>query len=171
MPETYADPLWMPGLGRRTNFPVVPVKDIPAPELSGEDAVFRPLILIVDADSSIADSLTEILNRSGYAAMAVYDQASALETALLAPPELAIVGVGVWGASEIALAIALRDKLPDCKILLLTERSSRSALLDSEYAAGCKFDLLDRPVNPKELLAFIAAAFSTRSPVGDGSTS
>jgi DNA-binding response OmpR family regulator len=150
-------------LGRRTNFPIVAIKDIPAPGPSDKDAADRAVILVADAESSIADSLAEILNRSGYAAIAVYDPAGALETALLVPPELAIIGVGVSGTSEIELAIALRSNFPDCKILLLTEYSAKSNVLTCAKKAGYKFDLLDRPVNPDELLAFVAAAFKSRN--------
>jgi DNA-binding response OmpR family regulator len=155
--------------GRQTNFPIVPVTDIPAPGPSDKDAADRRVILVADAESSLADSLAEILNRSGYAAIAVYDQAGALETALLVPPELAILGVGLSGTSEIELAIALRNNLPDCKILLLTEQSSRSTMLASMKEAGYKFDLLDRPASPEELLAFVEAIFKPRSPAAAGS--
>ena len=43
----------------------------------------RPVVLVVDDESVIADTLAEILTRSGYKGVAQYDGDSALETALL----------------------------------------------------------------------------------------
>lgn len=74
--------------GRRTS-PVVPVEKVPPADTSE----YRPVILVVDDESAIADTVTEILCRSGYAAMAAYDGTDALENALLTPPEMLITDV------------------------------------------------------------------------------
>jgi DNA-binding NtrC family response regulator len=163
MTEFHADPLSSSSLSRRTNFPIVPVKDIPAPGPSDTASAFRPVVLVVDEESSIADTLAEVLNRSGYTAIAAYDRVGALETALLVRPELAILGIGHPGAREIELAVALTSELEDCKILLLTEQSAKPTVLASEKKAGHKFDLLDRSVEPDELLKFVDKTFKSRS--------
>jgi DNA-binding response OmpR family regulator len=168
MREIQSDPSGARPLGRRTNFPVVPVTDIPAPGPSDTAAAIRPVVLVVDEESSIADALAEVLNRSGYTAIAAYDRVGALETALLVPPELAILGIGHPGAREIELAVALKSELEDCKILLLTEQSAKPTVLASEKKAGHKFDLLDRPVDPDELLKFVDETFKSRSPAAAG---
>jgi DNA-binding response OmpR family regulator len=159
MREIHTDAPPGPPVVRKTNFPVVLVKDIPAPGPSDAATTLRPVVLVVDEESSVADTLAEILNRSGYTAIAAYDRVGALETALLVPPELAILGIGHPGAREIELAVALKSELEDCKVLLLTEQSVKSAVLASEKKAGHKFDLLDRPVDPDELLRFVHATF------------
>jgi DNA-binding NtrC family response regulator len=163
MREAHADALVRPPVGKTTNFPIVPVRDIPAPGPADTATTLRPVVLVVDEESSIADSLAEILNRRGYTAIAAYDRVGALETALLVPPELAILGVGHPGAREIELAVALTSELEDCKVLLLTEQSAKPAVLASEKKAGHKFDLLDRPVDPDELLKFVDETFKSRS--------
>jgi DNA-binding response OmpR family regulator len=170
MPETHADPLSRPLVGKRTNFPVVPVKDIPAPGPSDAASADRPVVLVVDEDVVMADFLAEILNRSGYTALVAYDGVVALETALLMPPQLAILGAGLSGESGIELAIALRSKLADCRILLLADQSAKSTLVASAKKAGHKFDVLDITVRPDELLAFVAATFKSRNPAGAAST-
>lgn len=71
--------------GRRTS-PVVPLDEVPPADTSE----YRPVVLVVDDESAIADTLTEILCRSGYAAMAAYDGTDALETALLTPPSCSL---------------------------------------------------------------------------------
>ena len=40
---------------------------------------FRTVVLVVDDESVIADTLVEILNRNGYTAIAAYDAEGALE--------------------------------------------------------------------------------------------
>jgi DNA-binding NtrC family response regulator len=162
MREIQSDPHGARHLGRRTNFPIVPVTEIPAPGPSDNAAALRPVVLVVDEEPSVADALAEILNRGGYTPIAAYDRVGALETALLVPPELAILGIGPSGAREIELAVALTSELEDCKILLLTEQSAKPGVLASEKKAGHKFDLLDRSLDPDELLKFVDETFKSR---------
>ena len=90
-------------------------------------AEYRPSVLIVDDESVIADTLTEILNRSGYAAIAAYDGESAMETALLKPPVMLITDVVLPGMNGIELAITIKRIFPDCKTLLFSGQASTAA--------------------------------------------
>jgi len=131
--------------------PVVSIDKAPAPP-AGE---YRPRVLVVDDESVIADTLTEILCRGGYAAIAAYDGASALETALLQPPEMLITDVVLPGMNGIELAIQIKRIFPDCKTLLFSGQASTSDMLDSASRAGHQFTLLSKPVHPKDLLAWV----------------
>ena len=86
---------------------------------------YRPVVLVVDDESVIADTLAEILTRSGYTGVAEYDGDSALETALLMPPEMLITDVVLPGHeryrtrnhdqayfSRIAKSFSSRDRRP-----------------------------------------------------------
>ncbi len=134
--------------GRRTS-PVVPLEDVPPADTSE----YRPVVLVVDDESAIADTLTEILSRSGYAAMPAYDGTDALETALLTPPELLITDVILPGMSGIELAITIKRIFPDCKILLFSGQAATSDLLANAKNAGHHFTLLNKPIHPRDLLA------------------
>jgi DNA-binding response OmpR family regulator len=126
-------------------------------------------VLVVDDESSIADTLSEILSRSGYAAMTAYDGEEALETALLMPPEMLITDVQLPGMSGIELAITMKRVFPDCKILLFSGQASTSDLLASANRAGHQFTLINKPVHPKDLLKRIADGLGTAKtmqPVG-----
>jgi DNA-binding response OmpR family regulator len=142
--------------GRATHFPVVPVKDVPASPGSVDKAEFRPVVLVVDDEGAIADSLTSILKLSGYAAIAAYDADSALETALLVPPELLITDVILPGTNGIDLAITIRRIFPECKIILFSGQAATSNLLAAAGRSGHNFQLLNKPVHPKDLLAHIS---------------
>ena len=132
--------------------PVVSIDQAP----SSAPSEYRPRVLVVDDESVIADTLAEILSRSGYAAEPAYDGASALETALLKPPELLITDVMLPGMSGIELAIQLRRIFPDCKALLFSGQAGTSDMLASAHRAGHHFTLLTKPVHPKDLLAWVS---------------
>lgn len=117
----------------------------------------RPVVLVVDDECTVADTLTEILIRSGFAAITAYDGASALEAALLNPPEVLITDVILPGMSGIELAITVRRIFPDCRVLLFSGNASTTALLASATRAGHKFQLLTKPVHPAVMLAHVSA--------------
>ena len=143
--------------GRRPS-PVVPLSDVPATDVSE----YRPVVLVVDDESAIADTVTEILCRSGYAANAAYDGNEALESALVTPPELLITDVVLPGMTGIELAITVKRIFPDCKILLFSGQAATSDLMASARSAGHHFTLLTKPIHPKELLLRVAASLKPR---------
>jgi DNA-binding response OmpR family regulator len=141
-----------------TKFQVVPLWDVPSPSLSAAVSDDRPLVLVVDDEPVIADSLVEILNQSGYAAIAAYDGEDALETALLMPPELVIADVGLPGISGIEVAAVLREKLPECKVLLLSGQAATSTLPKPVRMDGKGLAVISKPIYPADLLAQISAS-------------
>lgn len=146
--------------GRRTS-PVVPLNEVPP----ADTTEYRPVVLVVDDESAIADTLTEILCRSGYAAVSAYDANDALETALLTPPELLITDVVLPGMSGIELAIAIKRIFPDCKILLFSGQAATSDLLAHAKNEGHQFTLLNKPIHPRDLLARVQATLKPRMAV------
>lgn len=147
-------------MSKRNNFPTVPLHEVPhAPSPETHDtATHRPVVMVVDDESSIADTLAEILSRSGYAAVTAYDGDSALETALLSPPEMLIADVVLPGMSGIDLAISIKRIFPDCKIILFSGQASTADLLAAANRDGHHFQLLNKPVHPADLLARIASS-------------
>lgn len=146
-------------MSKRTIFPTVPLHEVPSSGSIANDhtqAAHRPVVMVVDDESSIADTLAEILSRSGYAAMTAYDGDSALEAVLLSPPELLISDVVLPGMSGIDLAISVKRIFPDCKIILFSGQASTADLLAAAGRDGHHFVLLNKPIHPGELLARIA---------------
>jgi len=103
------------------NFQIVPLEEVPLSGAVVDARPDRPIVLVVDDEPSIADAVSELLNRSGYTAIPAYDAEEAIETALLVPPELVIAAAGLPGKSGKDVAAILKTKLPDCKVLLLAE--------------------------------------------------
>ena len=148
----------------RTQSPVVPIDTVPLDKVPPADtSAYRPVVLVVDDESVIADTLTEILSRSGYAAIAAYDGSEALETALVTPPEMLITDVILPGMSGIELAIQIRRIFPDCKILLFSGQAAAVDLLATANGAGHHFNILSKPIHPRDLLARVGESLR---PVG-----
>src|SRR5271170_2367929 len=116
----------------------------------------QPVVLVVDDEHVIADTLTAILSRSGFTVMPAYDGASALQIALAITPDLLITDVFMPGMTGIELAIAMRKTIPDCKVLLFSGQASTLDLLAKARNDGHDFALLLKPVHPTELLARIS---------------
>jgi CheY-like chemotaxis protein len=151
----------------RHSSPVVPIDSVPPADKSE----YKPLVLVVDDESAIADTLTEILSRSGYAAMAAYDGPSALETALLAPPEVLITDVILGGMTGVELAITMRRIYPDCKVILFSGQACTADLLTAAGRQGHTFTLLSKPVHPRELLAHVSESLKHRATLSGAAAS
>jgi DNA-binding response OmpR family regulator len=123
---------------------------------------FRPVVLVVDKEPAVADSLVATLHRSGYAAIAAYDGKDALETALLVPPEVVITDVELPGLNGIELALALKSTIPDCRILLLSEEKSSSELPASASLRAHEFEVLNKAIKPSDLFAHVSACLEPR---------
>jgi DNA-binding response OmpR family regulator len=146
------------------NFPTVPLKEVPAHLGENGAEAHRPVVLVVDDESVIADTLAEILSRSGYHGIAVYDGDSALETSLMTPPEMLITDVVLPGMTGIELALKMRRIFPECKIILFSGQASTADLLASARADGHHFTLLNKPLHPQDLLLRVSEGLKPRKP-------
>jgi DNA-binding response OmpR family regulator len=159
-----AEPIWEERneMSQGTKFPTVPVAEVPKPGSQLGPGASRPVVLVVDDESVITDTLAEILNRSGYTAIPAYDGEEALETALLMPPELLLTDVMLPGMSGIELAVKVKRIFPDCKVLLFSGQAATTDMLAAATRDGHRFDLLTKPLHPKDLLLHVAAGLKRR---------
>lgn len=152
-------------MSKNKNFPTVALKDVPTKSMDSDFGGHRPVVLVVDDESVIADTLAEILTRSGYKGVAQYDGDSALESALLNPPEMLITDVVLPGMTGIELAISVRRIFPECKIILFSGQASTADLLAHARADGHHFTLLNKPLHPQDLLARVSDGFRQRKEI------
>jgi CheY-like chemotaxis protein len=113
----------------------------------------KPKVLVVDDEHVIADTLVVILRQNGYDAYAVYGGHAAVERARSTSPDLVISDVIMPDIDGVQAAIHIRGFLPECKILLFSGQAATADLLKSAAAKGYNFELLAKPVHPKDLLA------------------
>jgi DNA-binding response OmpR family regulator len=126
------------------------------PSLRADLADKRPVVMVVDDEKVIADTLAAILARSGYTAIAAYDGESALERARTIPPQMMITDVCMPGMGGIELAVAMRRSCPACKILLFSGQMATVDLLIASRNAGYDFAAISKPIHPTELLAKVS---------------
>ncbi|HEY0307935.1 MAG TPA: response regulator [Acidobacteriaceae bacterium] len=115
----------------------------------------RPIVLVVDDEELITDTIVRILEQHDIAGMAAYNAEGALATARLVAPDLLLSDVMMPGMSGINLAIAVREFLPDCKVVLFSGQAATMDLLADARQAGHDFVTLVKPVHPTDLLAQI----------------
>jgi DNA-binding NtrC family response regulator len=118
---------------------------------------FRPVVLVVDDERIIADTLGAILDLSGYAPLVAYNAKSALEFAQVIPPDLLISDVVMPGMGGVELAMALSQIVPSCKVLLFSGQAATLDLLSAARSAGFNFPALTKPVHPTAMLAHVSA--------------
>ncbi len=114
-----------------------------------------PKIVVVDDERLVADTLATILQRSGFQATAVYSGEEALASCNECAPDLLISDVLMPGLNGVETAMRVRKTLPSCKILLFSGQAQVANLLLEAENAGYSFELLSKPIHPRELLAKI----------------
>jgi CheY-like chemotaxis protein len=112
----------------------------------------KPSILVVDDQPMIADTTTEVLNRSGYKAVCAYNGYSALQIAAKLRPDYLLTDVLMPGMNGVELAISIQKELPETKILLFSGQAGITEIVSKARAAGHSFDLLAKPIHPEKLL-------------------
>lgn len=109
-------------------------------------------VLVVDDEQTIADTLAVILSRTGFSVRTAYDGRTALEIARQNPPALVISDVMMPQMTGVELAIALKDSIPACKVLLFSGQAATANLLDRARAEGHDFTMVSKPIHPKDMI-------------------
>ena len=113
----------------------------------------NPIAFIVDDESVISSTLATILNMSGFDAIGFVSALKAIEQALVRPPDLLMMDVVMPEMNGIELAIKFKSAYPECKILLLSGQHATAALLEDAIGKGYEFEILAKPVHPKDMIA------------------
>ena len=113
----------------------------------------KPRVLVADDEQVIANTLAIILNQAGFEARAVYSGEKVLEALEEFQPDMLISDVIMTGMTGIEAAIATREKMPTCKILLFSGQATTADLLEKARQEGHEFEILAKPVHPTDLLA------------------
>ena len=117
------------------------------------ESAIKTKVLITDDERVIADTLTAILNHGGFEARAAYSCGEALEMAPEFRPDILISDVIMAEMNGIEAAIRIKGMLPDVRVFLLSGQTATPELLQKENADGYGFEVLIKPVHPRELIA------------------
>jgi CheY-like chemotaxis protein len=85
----------------------------------------------------------------------------AIEAARTVEPNLVIADVMMPGVSGIDLAIRLKEICPTCKVMLFSGQAETADLLQIARSQGHDFEVLAKPIHPRDLLAQVKAAVNS----------
>lgn len=112
-------------------------------------------VLVVDDESTIADTLVEILESEGFHAAAASTGDSAIALARDFEPDVVISDVVIPGMNGIEAGIRIRDILPECKIILFSGQAATVDLLKKAREQGHDFEILAKPIRPEALISMV----------------
>ena len=136
----------------KTHFPTVPVEVARRMAHLECQECLRPVVLVVDDEPIITETLATILNGSGLAALTAPNARAALEIAELIPPQLLITDYAMPGMNGIELACRIAENVPDCEIIVFSGHASPLDISTELRCAGHQFITLAKPVHPADLL-------------------
>lgn len=110
------------------------------------------LVYVVDDEEIIATTLAAILQRSGFEAMAFGDPLEALMAAEYRTPDLLVTDVMMPQLNGVDLGVQFKAIHPKCKVLLFSGQASTADLLEKAHNKEQQFEILAKPIHPKELL-------------------
>jgi len=109
-------------------------------------------ILVVDDEPLIADTIVQILNRSGFIAEAAYGGREAIDAARRINPELILSDVLMPHVDGVEAAITIQKFLPETRIVLFSGQAATVEILARARTRGYHFELLAKPLHPTQLI-------------------
>jgi CheY-like chemotaxis protein len=149
----------------KLNFEIVPVAEVPKEDVVVLPVREHPVVLVVDDEKVIADTLSMILSKSGFSTLTAYDGITALELARKVSPDLLISDVVMPGMTGVELAITVTHTIPGCKVLLFSGQAATVDLLEEARHAGHNFTTLSKPVHPTDMLRRISECLTDRETI------
>jgi len=113
-------------------------------------------ILIVDDEQTIADTLSVIFRHAGYETYTAYNGMLGLVAARSLLPNLVLSDVMMPGLDGVAMAMEIRNTLPDVEVLLFSGQATTVELLREAESKGFHFEILLKPVHPSEVIRKVA---------------
>ena len=107
-------------------------------------------MLVVDDDDLLRTSIGRILEINGFSVAFGRNHEEALVQAAETHPEHAVIDLMLGEASGLDLIVALREKYPELRIILVTGFGSIATAVDAIRLGAA--DYLLKPVDPEELI-------------------
>jgi len=114
------------------------------------------MILVVDDEHAITDTLALILERAGYKSTAAYSASEALMAVEKQRPDLIISDVMMPVMNGVDFAIKVSKLHLGIKVLLISGHAGTQDMVEAARSNGLSLDLLAKPVLPEDLLARVA---------------
>lgn len=112
-------------------------------------------ILVIDDNASFNSILVRTLTRRGHQAEGALDAVSALALAESLRPDRIVLDLNLGGTSGLVLLPELLERLPDCRIVVLTGYASITTAVDSIKLGAVQY--LAKPVEIEAILGAFEA--------------
>jgi DNA-binding response OmpR family regulator len=145
-------------------FPTVSLDTLAANGITPHTSSPKPVIVIVDDEITIAETLRTILMHAGYACFAVYDAPSALDLIRVVPPDLLLTDFVLPGMSGLTLAVQVAKMCPTCKVIIFSGLVSAVDMTWMSRRDNPDFVLLEKPLHPDVLLSRVDSLLQSSSP-------
>ena len=121
-----------------------------------EEAKHSAAVLLIDDDSTVRETVAELLRQKGYAVAAFADAESGLEQMTKNVFQIAVCDYHLPNASGIAFAARARAISPEMPVIMISGVAPPDDALDAVLAGASAF--LSKPFLPEELLWLLARA-------------
>jgi DNA-binding NtrC family response regulator len=119
---------------------------------------FTPRVLVVDDDEAVATSLTLILNKFGFEAVAAFSGTSAIELAHRAHFDMLVTNFVMSPVDGVRTAIVFRNINPASQIFLITGTPEAAREQMTSANAEWDFRIFAKPIDPAQLVAALRSA-------------
>ena len=121
----------------------------------GSDRTHKLRVVVIDDESTIAETLVEILNGEGFEALSASDGDGALDLVQKFKPDVVVSDVVMPGASGVEIGIRIREIFPKCRVILFSGQSATVNLLKEAQKRGHEFEIVAKPIRPEALISLI----------------
>ncbi len=126
----------------------------------GEIRGSKRMILVIEDEPVIAETMVEVLRYSGYEAFSTAYAGEAVALSAELRPDLALSDVILGEANGVELALELHRSVPTMKLLLISGNVAAPDCIAACQPSSAMLDLIEKPVPPEELLTTIEGVLS-----------
>jgi CheY-like chemotaxis protein len=112
----------------------------------------RPLILVVDDEPIVRETLLAILSDEGYQVASAADGLAAVQETIRLEPDIVVLDVAMPRLNGVEAAKQILSSVPGIRILLFSGQAETADLLLQAREAGYEFEILAKPVKPQTLI-------------------
>lgn len=112
----------------------------------------RQVVLVVDDEPIITETLVDILQHEGFEAVPAADGMSAVEKATELKPDILLADVSMPRLNGVEAAKRILLMLPKVRVVLFSGQAETADLLAQAREEGYDFEVLAKPVRPDQLL-------------------
>jgi signal transduction histidine kinase len=117
----------------------------------------RGRVLIVDDDVDLAEAMEDILISLGYETRVTHSAAATMAIVDDFQPGVALLDNRLGADSGVALLAELKEKRPDLVCLIITAYAEAESAIEALRHGA--YDYLQKPINPREVLATLERSF------------